>query len=305
MSIQAWIIKKIIKKVVPRDEDFNLRRKKTDELGRKYSLAKNIKIQQVQLDGVTCEWAYLEKAPLDKVIIFLHGGGFCIGSIDTYRHFTSRLAKATGIRVLYVEYRLAPENPFPGAVEDTISVYQSLLSQGLSSENIILVGDSAGAGLCLSSTLSLRDNGAPLPAALVLFSPWTDLTLNSKSLKTNAKKDPLVFVADQKRLVAAYTKGKDVKNPLISPRFGNFTGFPPILIHTCDDEILLDDSLNLVEKAKKDGVEVTLKLWMGMFHVFAIFPDHTPEGKKSLKEVVSFIHSKWGASNSASSSKEQ
>ena len=305
MSIQAWIIKKIIKKVVPMDEDFNLRRKKTDELGRKYSLAKNIKIQQVQLDGVTCEWAFLENAPLDKVIIFLHGGGFCIGSIDTYRHFTSRLAKATGIRVLYVEYRLAPENPFPGAVDDAISVYQSLLSQGLSAENIILVGDSAGAGLCLSSTLALRDNGEPLPAALVLFSPWTDLTLTSKSLKSNAKKDPLVFLDDQKRLVEAYAKGKDVKNPLISPRFGNFNGFPPILIHTSDDEVLLDDSLNLADKAKKDGVEVTLKLWKGMFHVFAIFPDHTPEGKKSLKEVVAFIHKKCGKSNSVSTSKEQ
>lgn len=305
MSIRAWIIKKIMKKVVPRDEDFNLRRKKTDELGRKSSLAKNVKIQQVQLDGVTCEWAYLENAPLDKVILFLHGGGFCIGSIDTYRHYTSRLAKATGIRVLYVEYRLAPENPFPGAVEDIISVYQSLLSQGISSENIILVGDSAGAGLCLSSSLALRDNGEPLPAALVLFSPWTDLTLTSKSLETNAKKDPLVSLDDQKRLVTAYAKGKDVKNPLISPRFGNFNGFPPILIHTCEDEILLDDSLNFVEKAKKDGIEVTLKLWKGMFHVFSIFPDHTPEGKKSLKEVVAFIHNKWGASNTVSSSKEQ
>lgn len=303
MSLQAWIIKKIIKKVVPMDEDFNLRRKKTDELARKYSLAKNIKIQQVQLDDVTCEWAYLENAPLDKVIIYLHGGGFCIGSINTFRYFTSRLAKATGIKVLYVEYRLAPEHPFPSALEDIISVYQSLLSQGISSENIIFVGDSAGAGLCLSSTLALRDNGEPLPTALVLFSPWTDLTLTSKSLETNAKKDPLVFIDDQKKLVAAYTKGTDVKNPLISPRFGNFNEFPPLLIHTGTDEILLDDSLNLVEKAKKDGVEVTLKLWKGMFHVFSIFPDHTPEGKKSFKEVVAFIHNKWGESNFASFSK--
>lgn len=167
------------------------------------------------------------------------------------------------------------------------------------------MGDSAGAGLCLSSTLALRDNGEPLPKAIILFSPWTDLTLTSKSLVINEKKDPLVSVDDQKKLVAAYTKGKDLKNPLISPRFGNLNGFPPILIHTGTDEILLDDSLNLVEKAKKDDVEVSLKVWKGMYHVFAIFPDHTPEGKKSLKEVVAFIHNKWGSSNLVSLSKEQ
>ncbi|SET43373.1 Acetyl esterase/lipase [Natronincola peptidivorans] len=305
MSIQAWLIKKIIKKIVPMDKDFNLRRKKTDELAKNYSLASSIKTQQVELEGVTCEWAYLENAPLDKVIIYLHGGGFCIGSINTYRHFTSRLAKDTGIRVLYIEYRKAPENPFPGALEDTISVYQNLLSQGISSENIIFMGDSAGGGLCLSSALALRDNEKPLPAALVLLSPWTDLTLTSKSLEANAKKDPLVFIDDQKNLVAAYTQGKDVRNPLISPRFGNFNGFPSILIHTGTDEILLDDSLNLVEKARKDGVEVTLKLWKGMFHVFSIFPDHTPEGKKSLKQVVAFIHNKLRTSNFVSSSKVQ
>ncbi|VDN49113.1 Alpha/beta hydrolase (fragment) [Petrocella atlantisensis] len=188
MSIQSYILKKILRKVVPTDEDFILRRKKTDESAKKNSLAKNVNIQQVQLDLVACEWAYLENAPLDKVIIYLHGGGFCIGSIDTYRHFTSRLAKATGIRVLYVEYRLAPEYPFPGALEDVITVYQSLLSQGISSENIIFVGDSAGAGLCLSTTLALRDKGELLPTALILYSPWTDLTLTSKSLITNEKK---------------------------------------------------------------------------------------------------------------------
>ncbi|WP_432404158.1 alpha/beta hydrolase [Wukongibacter sp. M2B1] len=305
MSIRAWIIKKIIKKVIPMDKDLDVRRKKTDELARKYSLAKNIRIQKAQLGGVDCEWAYLENSQLDKVIIFLHGGGFCIGSINTYRHFTSRLAKATGFRVLYVEYGLAPENPFPGALEDINSVYQSLLSQGISSENIILIGDSAGAGLCLSLTLALRDNNESLPAALVLFSPWTDLTLTSKSLETNAKRDPLVFLDDQKKLVEAYSQGKDVKNPLISPRFGNFNGFPPILIHTATDEMLLDDSLNLIEQAKKDDVEVTLKLWKGMFHVFSIFPDHTPEGKKSLKEVAAFINNKWGSSNLVRASKEQ
>lgn len=305
MSIQSYIMKKIIKIVVPTDEDFNLRRKKTDELAQKNSLARNINVQEVKLDGITCEWAYLENAPLDKVIIYLHGGGFCIGSINIYRHFTSRLAKATGIRVLYVEYRLAPEHPFPGALEDAISVYQSLLSQGISSENIIFVGDSAGAGLCLSTTLALRDKGKSLPTALILYSPWTDLTLTSKSLKTNEKKDPLVFVDDQKKMVMAYTKEKDVINPLVSPRFGNFNEFPPILIHTGTDEILLDDSLNLVEKAKKDGVEVTLKLWKGMFHVFSIFPDHTPEGKKSLKEVVAFIHDKWELNNLINVFKEQ
>jgi len=294
MSIQSYIIKKILRKVVPTDEDFSLRRKKTDELAGKNSLAKNVNIKEVQLGSVMCEWAYIENAPLDKVIIYLHGGGFCIGSINTYRHFTSRLAKVTGIRVLYVEYRLAPEHPFPKALEDVITVYQSLLSQGISSGNIIFMGDSAGAGLCLSTTLALRDKGESLPTALILYSPWTDLTLTSKSLKTNEKKDPLVSINDQKNLVKAYIKEKDVKNPLVSPRFGNFNGFPPILIHTGTDEILLDDSLYLEEKVKKAGVEVTLKLWKGMFHVFSIFPDHTPEGKKSLKEVVTFIHSKWG-----------
>ncbi|PKM96361.1 MAG: alpha/beta hydrolase [Firmicutes bacterium HGW-Firmicutes-1] len=289
MSIQAWIVKKIMKKVIPRDKDFNLRRKKTDELSRKYSLAKNVKLQQVQLGGVTGEWFFLENAPKGKVIVFLHGGGYCVGSITTYRQFTSILAKETGIRTLYVEYRLAPENPFPAALEDAISVYQSLLSEGIASKNIILVGDSAGGGLCLALTLALRDKGDALPAALALFSPLTDLTLTAKSYKTNAKKDPMVILEDQISLVEAYTRGQDTKNPLISPRYGNFNGFPPILIHTSDDEVLLDDSLNLAEKARKDGVQVNLKLWKGMFHVFTIFPKLTPEGKKSLKEITEYI----------------
>lgn len=289
MNLQAWIVKKMLRKVMPKEIDIRLRRNKIDELSKKASIPKNINFQQIQLGGVKAEWAFLEGSPKDKAIVYLHGGGYCLGSITSYRYFTSRLAKETGIRTLCVEYSLAPENPFPAALEDVISVYRSLLSKGIISKNIVLIGDSAGGGLCLAVTIALRDNKEDLPAAMALFSPLTDITLSAKSYITNAKKDPLVSLDDQKILVEAYASGQDTKNPLISPRFGNFEGFPPILIHTGTDEVLIEDSLNVVETARRDKVEVTFKLWKDMFHVFTIFPTYTPEGKKSLKEVAAYI----------------
>lgn len=289
MSLQSYIVKKIIRITTPRDKNFVVKRIKTDKLCGSFKPAKNVNFEMTEIGGVAAEWAATSSAPEDKVIIYFHGGGYCTGSIISYRHFTSALTAASGIRTLNVEYRLAPENPFPAALEDALSVYNSLLAQGITSDNIILAGDSAGGGLCLAVTMALRDSGKPLPAALTLFSPWTDLTLTAESYKTNASKDPMLFADDLLGLVNAYAKGQDVKNPLISPIFGSFHNFPSVLIHAGTDEILIDDFINTAEKAKSDGVDVTLKIWEGMFHVFTVFHTHTPEGKKSLREASEYI----------------
>jgi epsilon-lactone hydrolase len=289
MSLQSFVVKRVVRKMAIREKDFVLNRKKTDELCGAYPVAKDITFKPVHIGGIAAEWSSTSDAPKDKLIIFLHGGGYCTGSITAYRHFTSTLAKSTGIRTLCIEYRLAPESPFPAALEDVLSVYRSLLADGISSENIILAGDSAGGGLCLAVVLALRDKEGFLPAALTLFSPWTDLTMTSESIKTKEAKDPMVYMDDLIRMADAYTKGQDVRNPLISPRFGRFHGFPPVFMHTGTDEMLLDDSINVAEKAKAEGVDVTFKIWKGMFHIFTIFSGYTPEGKKSLKEASEYI----------------
>ena len=296
MSLQSWIVKKVIRRTAPRHSDFTVRRIKTDKMCGSYPLAKNITFEAIEIGGVTAEWSIPDLASNKKSIIYLHGGGYCSGSIISYRHFTSILAKETGVRTLCVEYRLAPEHPFPAALDDALSVYRSLLSEGIPSDNIVLAGDSAGGGLCVAVTHALKDNDEPLPSALVLFSPWTDLTLTADSIRTNAAKDPMVFMDDLVSMVNAYAQGQNVQNPFISPKFGCYKGFPPIFIHTGTDEVLSDDSIVIAEKAQAEGVDVTFKLWKNMFHIFSIFPRHTPEGKKSFREAVEYIRQRLGVS---------
>jgi len=263
-----------------------------DELAhRGIRLPKGVTAHTVQADGVPAEW--LEPAGLDgqKVILYLHGGGYCLCSIDTHRGLAARLALACRSRVLIIAYRLAPENPFPAALEDALIAYRWLIRQGISARQIAIGGDSAGGGLTLSTAVKLRDTGEPLPAALFLLSPWTDLTFSGDSIRTRKKVDP-IFGRDDDTLqfAPAYLGASDPANPLISPLFADPVGLPPTFIQVGEDEILLDDSTRLEKKMKAAGVDVHLEIWKGMWHVFQAFAPFAPESQLAINNIGMFFH---------------
>jgi epsilon-lactone hydrolase len=219
------------------------------------------------------------------VILYLHGGAYALSSITVYREFLSRLTRATNLRCLAINYRLAPEDPFPAALEDAIAAYSWLQSQGFDPSQIIIAGDSAGGGLTLATLLTLRDTGAQFPAGAICISPWVDLALTGKSVQSKATLDPILDQASLQMYAGYYAGENDFTNPLISPLYANLEGLPPLLIHVGTDEILLDDATRFAEKARSAGVDVTLKIWDEMFHVFCLIP-FLPETKQMLMDIV-------------------
>jgi acetyl esterase/lipase len=226
----------------------------------------------------------------DKVILHLHGGGYVLGSIEGHQMLGILMAQTLKMKVLLLEYRLAPENPFPAAVDDALKVYRWLLAQGYQAKDIVVSGDSAGGGLSLAMVLSLRDAGEPLPAAVVCLSPWVDLTFKGKSYITKEQVEPILREDVLRMWAEAYCGAENASHPLISPIYGNFRGFPPLLIQVGADEILLDDSIMLAEKAKADGVEVMLKVWNGLWHVWQALGGLIPESKAAFEEMARFVN---------------
>lgn len=229
------------------------------------------------------------------IIYYLHGGAYTFGSMDTYRDFLGWLVRRTHARALWLDYRLAPECPFPAAVDDALAGYRWLLEQGADPQRIIFAGDSAGGGLALATMLATRDAGLPLPAGATLLSPWTDLTGESATAKTRAAADPMLRGAGVANAGKYYLAGADPRDPLASPLFADLRDLPPLLIHVGDAEVLLDDSRLLAERAQHAGVAVTLRVWPGMFHVFPIFPTLLPEAHAAAQEIASFILTHVGA----------
>lgn len=201
---------------------------------------------------------------------------------------TARIMIESGVKVLLPEYRLAPEHPFPAAIEDTLTIYRWLLEQGYESSNIIFAGDSAGGGLSVVATLALRNQSEPLPAALVCLSPWVDLTSSGESYRENRKKDPYLVEELVRKTAQAYAADESLDNRLISPVFADFSGFPPMFIQVGSIEILLSDAQLLANKAQQAGVEVHFKVWEGMWHVWQI-SNKLPEAKKAVKEIGNFV----------------
>ncbi|TVQ21785.1 MAG: alpha/beta hydrolase, partial [Spirochaetaceae bacterium] len=202
------------------------------------------------------------------VVLYLHGGAYALGSLATHRAFLGRFASTTRTTVLAIEYRLAPEHPFPAALEDAVTAYRWLLSTGVDPARIVIAGDSAGGGLALATILSLRDAAAPLPGCAVCLSPWLDLTLSCASIDTNAKRDPILSREVLARYTRMYADGHDANDPLLSPLFSDMSGFPPILIHVAGDEILLDEAVAFTDSARAAGVDCEIEVWPAMFHAF-------------------------------------
>jgi len=225
----------------------------------------------------------------ERVVLYLHGGGYCVGSPLTHRDIAWRLSAASAARVLLLDYRRAPENIFPTAVHDVVAAYRWLLEQGIDPAHLALAGDSAGGGLALAAMVQLRDEGIPQPAAAALLSPWVDLALTGGSLHSRAGDDPVLTLAQLQEFARLYLGENDPREPLASPLYADLTGLPPLLIQAGTAEILLDDAVRLAERAEAAGVEVTLDIWPEMIHVWQGFAGFLPEGQTAVTQIGAYI----------------
>ena len=255
--------------------------------------ASDISFEPVVARSVAAEWVAAPDSDSSRVVLYFHGGGYTIGSIASYRSFTGRLARATRSRLLSVGYRLAPEHPFPAAVDDAASSYRWLLDQGISPSRVAVAGDSAGGGLALSMAVAIRDAGGPMPATIVAIGPSTDLAKEGASMKERAHLDPIVNYASSMAHALRYVGAQgDLKHPLASPLYADLQGLPPLLIMVGTHEALFDDSTRFAARAEGAGVEVQLDIWQEMIHVWPIFADILPEGRQAIARIGDYIRAR-------------
>ena len=258
-------------------------------VGHPIPLPEGTRVESVDVDGIPAEWIYPPDADPERVVLFLHGGAYMLGSLTSHRDLVARLSHAAGVRSLLIDYRLAPEHVFPAALDDALTAYRWLLARGTQPEHIVLAGDSAGGGLTLALLQTLRDKDIPMPAGAVLLSPWTDLVGTVESRTTRDAVDP-IFSGSAINFLANFYAGTEEKhNPLLSPIYADLHGFPPLLIEVGNDEVLLDDSLQVAEHAKAANVPVELTVWDDMWHVFQQYASVLPEGQQSLENIGRFI----------------
>jgi acetyl esterase/lipase len=252
-------------------------------------MAEDIKSERVDANGVFCEILTPPGADTDRIIHYVHGGGYVIGSLNTHRATVGELARAAGCRALVVDYRLAPEHPFPAAVEDSVTAYQWLLANGYRPERIAIAGDSAGGGLTVATLVALRDRNIALPAAAVPISPWADLTMSGESYQTRKESDPMVTDEVLKMMSGLYIGGQDAKTPLASPLYADLKGLPPLLIQVGEREVLFSDAESLAKRAEAAGVDVTFEEWKDMVHVWHMFFPILQEGRRAIQRAGAFI----------------
>ena len=245
--------------------------------------------ETVVANGVKAEWLSAPNAEAGRALLYLHGGGYVIGSINTHRALAGRLSRAARARVLVIDYRLAPEHPHPAAVEDAVAAYRFMLGQGLTAARIAVAGDSAGGGLTVATLVSIRDAKLPLPAAGVCLSPWVDLEGIGESMTTKAAVDPVVQKEGVLQLAAAYLNGQSPRTPLAAPLYADLSGLPPLLIQVGTAETLLDDASRLAERARKAGVTVAYEAAEDMIHVWHLFAPILDEGQQAIDRVGEFV----------------
>lgn len=270
--------------------DIEKERREWEETARQVPLPANVAIEPREIDGVNCELVSCQGADTGKVLLFAHGGGFTTGSCITHRELAARISLASSIPVLLVDYHLAPEHPFPAGVEDVVRVYRSLLKQGVASQCIVFGGDSSGGNLALAAAVLIKRSGDPLPAGLVLLSPWLDLGLTGGSMKSRAEADKTVTREGLIQAARYYLGGSkvDPTDPLASPVFADLHGLPAILVHVGDDEVLLSDSERLGERATQAGVDAGVVVWPGMGHVFPAEAS-LQEAQQAIGQIAEFL----------------
>jgi monoterpene epsilon-lactone hydrolase len=246
-------------------------------------LADDVTRQAVTADGVSCEWLIPQNSPTDQALLYLHGGGFVFGMMNTHLEMVAYVAQKMGIRALVVDYRLAPDHPFPAALDDCVTAYRWLLRQGISAQKIVVAGDSAGGTLAITTMMKLRDCGDALPAAAASLSPAAHLLDRGMSFS-----DALLHPRATRKWFQSYVAQNDVRNPLISPEFGAWHDLPPLLVYAGGEELLRDDAARIEELARAAGVDVRLEIYPRMWHVWQLFRQ-LPEAVQSLDEIAQFL----------------
>lgn len=300
MSIRAavmrFLLRQTVKKQFDRFDDVPAFRQRMANSARLTpKVPADVSVECTDDSGVPCEWISVPETREDKVLMYFHGGGYVFGGLDSHRDIGWRLATAAKMRVLMVDYRLAPEHPFPAALEDATNCYRWLLEHGFEPDNIAIGGDSAGGGLSVALLINLRNLGLPLPSACVLLSPWTDLTMSGDSMAINAPVDPMLSKTSLDKMAAYYLGKRDRRAPLASPLFGDVSGLPAIYIQVGSLEVLRSDAERLADKIREAGGEVLLEVWPGMFHVFQVFAARVPEGRQAIGKLGEFLTKKIGA----------
>jgi len=277
---------------LPQPETVEGKRNQYNKAERVFQTPADTRVEAVQAGTVPAEWLVPAGARTDAAVLYLHGGGYVIGSPKSHRHLAAAVAGAAGVSALLPDYALAPEHPFPAAVDDAIAAYVWLLRRGIPPGRIVVAGDSAGGGLTVAMLLALRDRGRPLPAAGVCISPWVDLTCSAASYSTCAARDPIVTRDGVSQMARAYLETTDAKNPMASPLHADLRGLPPLLIHVGSDEVLLDDSIQLAAHAKAGGVDATLEEWPEMIHVWHWFLPMLDEAQRAVAKIGDFVRAR-------------
>lgn len=272
-----------------RSDDIAQRRRDIDARGRQYGLRPDVTVEPVTANGVAAEWTATPDADAGRAVLYLHGGGYVIGSLDSHRHLAAEIGRAARCRTLAVDYRLAPEHPFPAAVDDSLAAYRFMLASGVSPANIAIAGDSAGGGLVVAAMVAIRDAGLPQPACGWPISPWIDMEAIGDSMVSRASVDPTVQKAGILDMARHYLHGADPRSPLAAPMYADLRGLAPLLIQVGAAETLLDDAIRLARLAGEADVAVDLQIWPEMIHVWHIYHPELAAGRRAIAAGGEFV----------------
>jgi acetyl esterase/lipase len=268
------------------------RRAQYDRAERVFPTPADVAIETVQAPERPAEWLRPPGVRTDAAVLYLHGGGYVIGSPRSHRHLAAAIGRAAGTAALLLDYRLAPEHPFPAALEDAVAAFRWLLARGIAPERIVVAGDSAGGGLTVATLLALRDRKLPRAGGGVCISPWVDLTCSGATYATKKDVDPIVTRESVAMMAQAYAGAGDPKGPLLSPLYADLRGLPPLLVQVGSEEVLLDDALGLGERARAAGVDVTVREWPTMIHVWHWFLPMLAEAERAIADVGAFVRAR-------------
>jgi monoterpene epsilon-lactone hydrolase len=283
------LVKGLFRNKYPDEDAPGPYRRALDETARLFTIPENLVLRPDTIAGVPAEWIGPSNARSDVLLLYLHGGGYYMGGIASYRHYVARVAQITGLRTVHIEYRLAPEHPFPAAIDDATAVFKALAKNTVPADRIVIAGDSAGGGLTLATLLAVRDAGHALPKAAAAIAPWTDLTFSGASIETHRHRDPVLGRMQTRSHAGWYAGDTPRDHPLVSPLFADLTGLPPLLIQIGTEDILFDDAIRLADRAKQQRADLELEIWDGMVHVWHYYAEWIPEGRDAIRRIGEFF----------------
>lgn len=278
----------------PRSDDYRQRRRDIDARGLAYGLAGDVGVEPATANGVRAEWTTTPGDARDAALLYLHGGGYVIGSLDSHRHLAAEAGRTCGIAALALDYRLAPEHPFPAAVDDALAGYRFLLGRGIAAGRIAIAGDSAGGGLVVAAMLAIREAGLPQPGCGWCISPWVDMEALGETMTSRAAADPMVQRAGLLDMARLYLGGADPRSPLAAPMYADLEGLAPLMIQVGASETLLDDALRLAKLAGAADVRVDLQIWPEMVHVWHLFHPELKAGLRAIEAGGVFVRAMIG-----------